>query len=218
MWCKVDDAPSSRTAGKRGPDAASDLTGRGGGVSPEARRGCRDADRQSRLHGVHHARTRRRRGLQPDASLPLLQGQGRHPRRRADPRLRPLRQGPGTPAGGAGPAQQRSYGVGEAYVAFAFANPMLYRLMFNAPNSEPGRYPELDAAGARARNTMTDHVRDAVAQGLLVGDPVVIGHIFWAGLHGLIMLELSGQLGPEPGFEALRGAMVQAIVFGLRKT
>lgn len=122
------------------------------------------------------------------------------------------------PREGAGPAQQRSYGVGDAYVAFAFANPMLYRLMFNAPNSEPGRYPDLDEAGARARSTMTDHVRDAVAQGLLVGDPVVIGHIFWAGLHGLIMLELSGQLGPEPGFETLRGAMVHAIVFGLRKT
>lgn len=122
------------------------------------------------------------------------------------------------PREAAAPVQQRSYGVGEAYVAFAFANPMLYQLMFNAPNAEPGRYPELDTAGARARSTMTDHVRDAVAQGLLAGDPVVIGHIFWAGLHGLIMLELSGQLGPEPGFETLRAAMVQAIVFGLRKT
>jgi hypothetical protein len=106
--------------------------------------------------------------------------------------------------------------VGDAYVAFAFANPMLYQLMFNVSNT-PGAYPELDAAGARARQTMTDHVRDAVAQGLLVGDPVVIGHIFWASLHGLIMLQLSGQLAPEPGFEALRAAMVQALIFGLRK-
>lgn len=121
------------------------------------------------------------------------------------------------PREGAGPAQQRSYGVGDAYVSFAFAHPMLYQLMFNAPNTEPGRYPDLDAAGARARSTMTDHVRDAVAQGLLAGDPVVIGHIFWASLHGLIMLQLSGQLGPEPGFETLRGAMVQALIFGLRK-
>jgi len=115
------------------------------------------------------------------------------------------------------PAQQRSYGVGDAYVAFAFANPQLYRLMFNAPNAVPGRYPDLDAAGERARNTMTDHVRDAVAQGLLVGDPVVIGHVFWASLHGLIMLQLSGQLGAEPGFDRLRAAMIQALVFGLRK-
>lgn len=121
------------------------------------------------------------------------------------------------PREGPGPAQSRSYGVGDAYVAFALANPMLYRLMFNGPNTEPGRYPELDAAGARARNTMTDHVRDAVAQGLLVGDPVVIGHVFWASLHGLIMLQLSGQLGPDPGFDALRGALVQALVFGMRK-
>jgi AcrR family transcriptional regulator len=122
------------------------------------------------------------------------------------------------PREGPGPAQERSYDVGDAYVAFAFAHPMLYRLMFNAPNTQPGRYPELDAAGARARSTMTDHVRDAVAQGLLVGDPVIIGHVFWAGLHGLIMLQLSGQLGPEPGFEALRTALVQALIFGLRKT
>lgn len=122
------------------------------------------------------------------------------------------------PREAAAPAQQRSYGVGDAYVAFAFAHPMLYRLMFNAPNTEPGRYPDLDKAGARARSTMTDHVRDAIAQGLLVGDPVIIGHVFWAGLHGLIMLQLSGQLGPEPSFEVLRAAMVQALVFGLRKT
>ena len=122
------------------------------------------------------------------------------------------------PRSGPGPAQQRSYDVGGAYVAFAFAHPMLYRLMFDRPLLEPGRYPDLDAAGARARDTMTDHVRDVVAQGLLAGDPVVIGHVFWASLHGLIMLEMSGQLGPEPGFEALRGALVQALVFGLRKT
>ena len=121
------------------------------------------------------------------------------------------------PRGGAGPAQERSHGVGDAYVRFAFANPMLYQLMFNASQTQRGRYPDLDAAGDRARSTMTDHVRDAVAQGLLVGDPIVIGHVFWAGLHGLIMLQLSGQLGPEPGFETLRAAMVQALIFGLRK-
>lgn len=121
------------------------------------------------------------------------------------------------PRAGPGPAQQRSYDVGGAYVAFAFAHPMLYRLMFDRPLVEPGRYPDLDAAGARARDTMTDHVRDVVAQGLIAGDPAVIGHVFWASLHGLIMLEMSGQLGPEPDFETLRGALVQALIFGLRK-
>ncbi|MDX2204747.1 MAG: TetR/AcrR family transcriptional regulator [Hyphomicrobiaceae bacterium] len=110
----------------------------------------------------------------------------------------------------------RSLGVGDAYVAFAFANPQLYRLMFNTPPVERGRYPELDEAGGRARDTMSAHVRDVVEAGLLVGDPVVIGHLFWASLHGLIVLQLAGQLAPEPGFEALRAAMTQALVFGLR--
>lgn len=113
-------------------------------------------------------------------------------------------------------ASRRSFGVGDAYVSFAFSNPQLYRLMFNTPPVEPGLYPELDAAVARARETMSGHVSDAVAAGLLVGDPVVIGYLFWASLHGLVVLQLAGQLAAEPGFEALRTAMVQALVHGLR--
>lgn len=120
------------------------------------------------------------------------------------------------PREGPGPAPTRSAGVGDAYVAFAFQHPQLYRLMFSMPPVELGRYPELEAAGTRARHTMTDHVRDIVAQGIVVGDPEVIGHLFWASLHGLILLELSGQLAPQPGFEALRAAMTKALVFGLR--
>ncbi len=115
-----------------------------------------------------------------------------------------------------GDAKDRSFGVGDAYTAFAFANPQLYRLMFNTPPVEKGRYPDLDAAVERGRMTMTDHVRDVLQQGLLVGDPVVIGHLFWAGLHGLIVLQLAGQLAPEPGFEVLRAEMTRALVFGLR--
>ncbi|WP_145145766.1 TetR/AcrR family transcriptional regulator [Roseomonas gilardii] len=116
-----------------------------------------------------------------------------------------------------GPALQRSQGVGDAYVAFALSNPMLYRLMFASPAAEPGRYPELEVAGARARATMTDHVREAIADGRLAGDPVVIGHVFWASLHGLIMLQLSGQLAAGPAFEVLREATIKALIHGLRK-
>ena len=121
----------------------------------------------------------------------------------------------GPPKQAGAPAQQ-SAGVGDAYVSFAFANPELYRLMFDTQPSEPGRWPDLEAAGSRAKETMSAHVRTLVQQGVLRGDPVVIGHIFWAGLHGLIMLEMGGQLAPEPGFEALRAALVTAMVFGLR--
>lgn len=116
-----------------------------------------------------------------------------------------------------GADEEHSIGVGDAYVTFAFANPELYRLMFDSGRIEPGRWPDLDEAGLRARETMTSHVRALVAKGLLQGEPVVIGHLFWAGLHGLIMLEMGGQLSPEPGFHALRAALVKALVFGLHQ-
>jgi AcrR family transcriptional regulator len=111
-------------------------------------------------------------------------------------------------------AQSRA--VGDAYVAFAFAHPHLYRLMFDMAPVEPGRYPELDAAIEQARGTMTRHVEELVRQGFLTGEPEIIGHVFWASLHGLIVLQLAGQLAAEPGFEKLRAATLDALVNGLR--
>jgi hypothetical protein len=40
--------------------------------------------------------------------------------------------------------------------------------------------------------------------------------MFWASLHGLIVLELAGQLAPEPGFARLRSAITETLVKGLR--
>ena len=111
-------------------------------------------------------------------------------------------------------AQSRA--VGDAYVAFAFAHPHLYRLMLDMAPVEPGRYPELDAAIEQARGTMTRHVEELVRQGFLTGEPEIIGHVFWASLHGLIVLQLAGQLAAEPGFEKLRAATLDALVNGLR--
>lgn len=116
---------------------------------------------------------------------------------------------PGDPAA-------RSFAVGEAYIRFALENPQLYRLMFSLEPMQSGTYPELDAALARARETMTSHVRGLIQAGLLQGDPEIIGHVFWASLHGLIVLQLAKQLAPEPGFTAIRAAMLEALIKGLR--
>ncbi len=99
--------------------------------------------------------------------------------------------------------------VGDAYVEFAFAHPQLYRLMFDLAPVERGRYPELDMAVERARRTMTEHIKQNIRQGTLAGDAEIIGRLYWAGLHGLIVLQLSGQLGTEPGFAKLRNAMFE---------
>jgi AcrR family transcriptional regulator len=84
--------------------------------------------------------------------------------------------------------------VGEAYIAFAFEHPHTYKLMFDLNQPHEKDYPELVRAGLRARETMSAWVKDMAAEGLLTGDPVQIGAMFWAAAHGAIVLELAGKL------------------------
>src|ERR1700761_4909794 len=95
-----------------------------------------------------------------------------------------------------GGARARGTAVGEAYVTFALENPHSYKLMFDFNQPNVDKYPELVAAGQRAQKTMTGYVRDAIAEGLLVGDPQQIGLMFWAAIHGVVVLELAGMLPP----------------------
>jgi AcrR family transcriptional regulator len=104
--------------------------------------------------------------------------------------------------------------VGKAYVDFALSNPHAYKLMFdfNQPNTE--KYPELVAAGQRAQKTMTAHVEDALKEGLMEGDPQQIGLMFWAAIHGAVILDLAGMLPPGGSrqlFASLDGALSRGI-------
>jgi len=110
-----------------------------------------------------------------------------------------------TARGGASGARARGTAVGEAYVAFALEHPHSYKLMFdfNQPNVE--KYPELVEAGMRAQKTMTGYIEDALAEGLMSGDPVEIGLMNWAAIHGAVILELSGMLPPGGARQIYRG-------------
>ncbi len=62
----------------------------------------------------------------------------------------------------------------------------------------------------RSRANMTRYVERMVEEGQLDTDPATLGHIFWAGLHGLISLQMSGQLGAEsPSVDVLRREMMR---------
>lgn len=117
----------------------------------------------------------------------------------------------------AGVSDQRAAGeaVGEAYLRFALENPHSYKLMFdlNQPNIE--KYPDLIAAGQRARATMTDHVEDAIAAGVLAGDPEQIGSMMWAAIHGVVVLQLAGML-PAGRARDLYRALTATLRKGLR--
>lgn len=103
--------------------------------------------------------------------------------------------------------------VGQAYVNFAFDEPHAYRLMFSfaAPEDKP---PELVEAEARSMRTVTDYVHDMIAAGLLAGDAEAIGRAYWAALHGLIVLRLSGRIGSDAEFETLRRETMRLITRG----
>jgi hypothetical protein len=103
-----------------------------------------------------------------------------------------------------------------AYVRFAFENPAAYRLMFDIAQPGQDKYPALAAAGERARKTMTGYVRALVDAKLIDGDPDLIGHVYWATIHGLVMLKLAGKLSPELSFEAIGAEATRALREGFR--
>jgi AcrR family transcriptional regulator len=115
-----------------------------------------------------------------------------------------------------GDASTRSQAVGEAYMRFAFSEPASYRLMFDMTQPEETTYPDLARATTRARKTMTDYVRGLVDERFLEGDPVLIGHVFWAALHGAVVLELAGKLDKECDFETISREAFRALMVGFQ--
>jgi AcrR family transcriptional regulator len=112
--------------------------------------------------------------------------------------------------------RHRAADIGDAYVRFARENPAAYKLMFDLAQPDEAAYPELAAAAARARMAMSGYVRELVEAGVLAGDPVELGYVFWAAIHGLIVLDLAGRIPADPGFEALRRLALGALMRGLR--
>ncbi len=61
---------------------------------------------------------------------------------------------------------------------------------------------------------MTAYVRALVADGMLEGDPDLIGHVFWASLHGAVVLKLAGKLGAEYDFDRISGEAFRVLFEG----
>jgi len=105
--------------------------------------------------------------------------------------------------------------TGQAYIDFAQAHPAAYRLMFDLSQPNEDSYPELATASRRARATMSAHVRGLIGAGMMEGDPELLGHIFWAALHGAIVLDMAGKLGDGIDPVMLRAGIMTAVSRGL---
>jgi AcrR family transcriptional regulator len=103
----------------------------------------------------------------------------------------------------ADPGADRARAVGEAYLAFATENPAAYKLMFDLCQPNEDDYPDLARAGARARVTMRSYIENLIDAGLVVGEPEIVAHVFWATFHGLVVLKLADKISPTVDFHHL---------------
>lgn len=110
----------------------------------------------------------------------------------------------------------RARAVGAAYLAFAYANPAAYRIMFDLHRHEDTVHPELARESARARSFITRQADDMKAAGLIDGDPVVVGHAMWAAMHGLVVLRLAGLLKTEGALSGLETETLRLMTRGAR--
>ena len=98
-------------------------------------------------------------------------------------------------------------GLCRAYVRFALAEPYAYRIMFELDQTQSVDRP--DGQHVRSWTLMRTAVEHAVEAGRVNGDPDILAHLFWSGVHGLVALHLSGMLVLGRGLEELVEAFIE---------
>ena len=63
---------------------------------------------------------------------------------------------------------------------------------------------------------MTRRPRGLVKAGIFAGEPAAPRHVFWATLHGLVVLHLAGKLPTEPDFWTIQREAMRLLVTGAR--
>ncbi len=92
------------------------------------------------------------------------------------------------------PRLTQLHDLAQAYIRAALERPARYALLFDL--NQPGTpSPQLAQARHEAFDLCTQVVRAAVAAGelQLESDPLTVAHLFWAGAHGIVSLQVAGQ-------------------------
>jgi len=97
--------------------------------------------------------------------------------------------------------------MGRAYVHFALANSSHYRVMFGDFRDLSTRDPELAADASAAFQVLVDALITLQSDSLIRPDETrQLARFIWATMHGIAMLAIDGQLGPDP---SVAGALTQ---------
>lgn len=119
-------------------------------------------------------------------------------------------------------ARDQLTALAQAFIRAALAHPNRYALMFfELPNTDLAqRSLELITAKRDSLDVCTRVVQDGIARGELAlnVDPLTASHVFWAGAHGLVSLEIAGQLVMGRQIDALIPTMIGTLMQGLEPT
>jgi AcrR family transcriptional regulator len=93
--------------------------------------------------------------------------------------------------------------MGRAYVRFAIDNPSHYRVMFGQFSDLCAKDPALRADASAAFHVLLDALSALQQAGAVrAGDLTRTAEFVWATVHGVAMLAIDGQLGPDPAAAA----------------
>ena len=88
--------------------------------------------------------------------------------------------------------------MGRAYLRFAIANPSHYRVMFGQFSALCAKDPDLQADAAAAFQVLLDALTALRTAGVVrTPDLNLLAEFVWATVHGVAMLAIDGQLGPD---------------------
>ena len=103
----------------------------------------------------------------------------------------------------AGGGREGLSAMGAAYVRFAVENPAHYRIMFGGFKRLSGSDAALQEDAAASFQVLLDAIASIQSAGEIRGDDrLALGRFIWATVHGVAMLTIDGQLGPDEGVSA----------------
>lgn len=104
--------------------------------------------------------------------------------------------------------------LGMAYAEFAHDEPFAYRLLYMTHIGQTGCHADTERAQKRTRKVLFVATKAVVAAGEIQEDPTILAHTFWASIHGLVSLDIAGQLTQGVEFGQLLPALLRSRATG----
>ncbi len=117
----------------------------------------------------------------------------------------------------AGSPEDRLRRMLAAYIAFGFANPNAYRLIYltRPIEARDGAESAAQQMGAELFKSFADVVQQVADVGRLRTDPKVAAQVFWAGAHGIVSLIITKPYFPWADQDVLVETMLDTLLAGL---